>query len=168
MVSLDVGCGKSKRGDIGIDYSKRSDADVIADSHFLPFRDGAFNSVTSFVVLEHSPNPLIFLKEQYRVLKPNGKVTVVTDNAQYFRVSVLSLGLRGVRHEDYCKDHYMIFFPENVKRLMRLAGFRVDSFAYISKKGKGEFLAQILVKAGLWRSGCIYWRFQMEGTKLML
>jgi ubiquinone/menaquinone biosynthesis C-methylase UbiE len=167
MVSLDVGCGKNKRGDIGVDYSKASDADVIADSQFLPFRDGAFDSVTSFVVLEHSPNPLIFLKEQYRVLEPNGKVTVVTDNAQFFRWSVLSLSLHGIRHENYHKDHYMIFFPENVKRLMRLAGFRVDSFAYISKKGKAESLAKFLVKLGLLRSDCVYWRFKTEGQKLV-
>jgi len=58
MVSLDVGCGKVKRGDIGIDYSKDSDADITADSHHLPFRDEGFGSVSSTVVLEHSPNPL--------------------------------------------------------------------------------------------------------------
>jgi len=92
-ISLDIGCGMAKRGDIGIDYSRDSDADVIADSHFLPFKEGAFGSVSSTVVLEHSPNPLLFLKEQFRVLVPNGEIKVVTDNAQYYCWSVT--GFRG-------------------------------------------------------------------------
>jgi SAM-dependent methyltransferase len=79
---LDVGCGKNKRGDIGIDYSRDSEADVIADAHFLPFIDGVFDGGVSNHVIEHSPNPLTFLREQYRILKNNGKLTLVTDNAQ--------------------------------------------------------------------------------------
>gem|GEM_PF-3735640 len=36
---------------------------------------------------------------------------MVTDNAQYYRWSVLKLF--GVKHENYHEDHYMIFFPKN-------------------------------------------------------
>jgi ubiquinone/menaquinone biosynthesis C-methylase UbiE len=81
MVTLDVGCGKHKRGDIGIDYSRNSDADVIADAEHLPFKDEAFTETMSTVVLEHSPNPLSFLMEQNRILKQNGRIELVTDNA---------------------------------------------------------------------------------------
>lgn len=35
---LDVGCRKSKRGDIDIDYSKNSEVDIIAGTHCLPLR----------------------------------------------------------------------------------------------------------------------------------
>ena len=66
---MDVGCGKNKHGDIGIDYSRDSDADIIADAEHLPFKNEVFAKVVSVTVLEHSPNPLNFLKEQYRVLK---------------------------------------------------------------------------------------------------
>jgi predicted SAM-dependent methyltransferase len=110
---LDVGCGKNKRGDVGIDYSRDSEADVIADACFLPFIDGVFDGVVNNHVIEHSPNSLAFLREQYRILKNNAKLTLVTDNAQYFRFSVLSFKLYGTRHEDY-PDHCMIFYPKNI------------------------------------------------------
>jgi hypothetical protein len=42
VVTLDVGCGKHKRGDIGIDYSRDSEADIIADACYLPFKDEVF------------------------------------------------------------------------------------------------------------------------------
>ncbi len=120
---LDVGCGKRKRGDIGVDYSRNSQADVICDAHHLPFMGAVFAEVRSYVCLEHSPNPLHFLKEQKRVLRHNGKLTCETDNAQYYRWSVQKYA--GSQHENYHKDHYMIFYPENVFRLMKLAGLKI-------------------------------------------
>jgi len=88
-LTLDVGCGFNKKGDIGIDYSKNSDADLICDAHFLPFKESIFSEVRSEVVLEHSPNPLDFIKEQYRILSPGGKIVLITDNAQFYFWSVM-------------------------------------------------------------------------------
>ena len=133
MLSLDVGCGHQKRADIGIDYTKDSDADIVADSGSLPFRDEVFGRIVSVASIEHSPNPLNFLKEQARVLKKGGVVEVVTDNAQYYNWSVISFRLRGTRHENECRDHYAIFFPENVMRLLALAGLKTVGFQYINR-----------------------------------
>lgn len=52
---------------------KKNCADVIADAHFLPFRDGVFSAVFSSHTLEHCCNPLLVLKEFSRV----GKVLVI-------------------------------------------------------------------------------------------
>ena len=95
-LTLDVGCGRRKRASIGIDFSRDSDADVIADAHHLPFKAGIFDKVISVTVLEHSPNPLLFLEEQYRILKPGGKIVLVTDNAPFYRWSILRF--RGIKH----------------------------------------------------------------------
>jgi len=46
-LALDVGCGKQKRGDIGVDYSRNSEADVIADAHYLLFKDKVLSSITN-------------------------------------------------------------------------------------------------------------------------
>jgi predicted SAM-dependent methyltransferase len=160
---LDVGCGKHKRGTIGIDYSKDSEADLIADAHFLPFKDGVFDKVVSTTVLEHSPNPLVFLKEQHRVLKENGEVELVTDNAQYYKWSVLKF--RGKRHEDYHKDHYMIFFPKNLQRLFKLAGFKVTSIKLIGIKGRLDPIIKVLAGLGLVRKESLYYRIKVTGEK---
>ena len=166
MVSLDVGCGVNKRGDIGIDYSKKSHADVIADSHFLPFKDNIFDKVVSVTVFEHSPNVLNFLKEQARVLKQHGTVEMCTDNAQYYNFSVMQLGKGGILHENFHKDHYAIFFPKNVERLMRLAGLTVKRVDYqSSRKSKADVAAKMLVRLRVWRKNCLYDRFMVIGTK---
>ena len=52
---------------------KKNCADIIADAHCLPFRDGVFNAVFSSHTLEHCRNPLQVLGEFRRV----GKVLVI-------------------------------------------------------------------------------------------
>jgi len=161
---LDVGCGKHKRGDIGVDCSRDSCADVIADAHCLPFKGNVFDKILSFTVLEHSPNPLKFLNEQFRVLKQNGTILCMTDNAQYYGWSVLNYG--GTRHADFHKDHYLIFFPENVKRLMKLAGFTSLKFKFVKRKRrKYDFLVMVLIKLRIFRKECLYHRFMITGKK---
>jgi ubiquinone/menaquinone biosynthesis C-methylase UbiE len=163
---LDVGCGKNKRGTIGIDYSKDSDADVIADNHFLPFKDGIFNEVISYTVLEHSPNPLNFLKEQYRVLKKDGIITCVTDNAQFYRWSVMP-GSRKHRHQFLHKDHYCVFYPENVERLLKMAGFSILHFKFLPRDYSKsiEMLVKVLIFLRLFRPEAWFSRFEFEGCK---
>ena len=70
---LDIGCGFPnpsepylKRGDIGVD-TKRGYADIIADAHSLPFRDGAFTRINVYSTLDHLAEPYKALTEAYRV-----------------------------------------------------------------------------------------------------
>lgn len=159
---LDVGCGRRKHvGSIGIDYNRDSDADVIADAEHLPFKDAAFSKVVSVVVLEHLPNPLNCLKEQYRVLKENGKIELVTDNALYVGTV---LDFRGQRHDDY-RDHYMIFYPKNIVRLMHLAGFKSPQVSFVSKS-KFIILVELLIKLRILRNECRYKRFKVKAVKM--
>ena len=57
-LNLDIGCGYVnesqpylKRGDIGIDIVAGF-ADLLADSHFLPFRDSVFESAGIYTSLD--------------------------------------------------------------------------------------------------------------------
>jgi len=118
------------------------------------------------VMLEHSPNPLILITEMHRVLKPNGVLELTTDNAQYYRWSVL--GKFGIRHEDYHSDHYMIFFPKNVVRLFRLAGFKVENMELIRARRKLDFVIKLFVKIGILRRESLYYRFKVIGRKIKI
>jgi hypothetical protein len=73
--------------------------------------------------------------------------------------------LHGIRHESYHEDHYMIFFPENVVRLMKLAGFKSASFKYLRFPRKMDVFALIAIKIYFWRKDCLYKRFNVIGIK---
>jgi ubiquinone/menaquinone biosynthesis C-methylase UbiE len=165
LLSLDVGCANTKRGTIGVDRRRGTDADVICDIHYLPFKDECFDSVFSGNVLEHSPNPLIFLKEQHRVLRPKGKVITRTDNAQYYTWAVMRPGHGGIRNEDYDPEHVAIFYPKNVERLFKHAGFRVTGWQPIYRNSKFDFIAKALVTLTVWRKETLFYHFDVWGIK---
>jgi SAM-dependent methyltransferase len=81
---LDIGCGTkpyesffSVKEYIGMDYgkngtNKNKNADVIYDGKNFPFPDDKFDYALATEVLEHVFDPILFLKEIHRVLKPHG------------------------------------------------------------------------------------------------
>ena len=56
--------------------------DVLADGHYLPFRDGTFDGVAVQAVLEHVLEPAVVVSEIHRVLKPGGVVYAETSFLQ--------------------------------------------------------------------------------------
>lgn len=77
---LDLGCGPRDQAApaehcgasyVGIDYSSER-ADLLADGHAIPFRDGTFDVVLSYAVLEHLYQPFLAVQEVARVLRPGG------------------------------------------------------------------------------------------------
>jgi predicted SAM-dependent methyltransferase len=71
---LDLGCGNAKHpGYIGVDNNPNANqADVIWDLNVVPwpFEDESVDEVLADHVLEHLDDPLRFLAEVYRILKP--------------------------------------------------------------------------------------------------
>lgn len=83
---IDLGCGTSQYKDeilekadsyLGVDWENcqhnRDNIDLYADlSKRLELDDNSADTVVSFQVLEHLPEPSIFLSECFRILKPDG------------------------------------------------------------------------------------------------
>lgn len=125
---LDVGCGSSKRGDIGIDIYRREGVDVVADAHFLPFVSECFDEVFSVNLLEHLHSVGFALREQKRVLKKGGRIWAVAD-APYWKWLI---HIKGVEHADFFKKgeethdrHYMLFTIEHLRNLFADAGLTI-------------------------------------------
>lgn len=119
---LDLGCGDAPyEADIvdlgctyvGVDWPKslhgRQRVAVFADlGGTIPFRDRAFDTVTSFQVLEHLPEPALFLRECRRVLAPGGAL-------------LLTVPFQWREHE--APHDYYRFTRFGLERLLRAAGF---------------------------------------------
>jgi SAM-dependent methyltransferase len=54
---------------------------VLTSGLELPFADASFDLVSSFQVLEHVPDPLVYLREIARVTRAGGEVILATPNA---------------------------------------------------------------------------------------
>ena len=55
-------------------------ADVLEPDGTLPYADGRFDAVVSMDVIEHVPQPLPWVREALRVLKPGGLLFLTTPN----------------------------------------------------------------------------------------
>jgi len=87
---VDLGCGtaqykeiilKSADEYIGVDWKNslhdQDNVDVFADlTQRLPFDDNFAETVVCFQVMEHLPEPNLFLSECFRILKPDGNLFI--------------------------------------------------------------------------------------------
>jgi SAM-dependent methyltransferase len=69
--------------------STLADATVIEADQPLPFAEAQFDVVVSMDVVEHVPDPLPWLKEAVRVLRPGGTLFLTTPNYASFSLKFL-------------------------------------------------------------------------------
>lgn len=91
------------------------------DLENLPFQNDLFDAVLSLETLEHTPKPMILLKEFYRVLKPEGALVMslppkTAELAQKF--SALFLGNHG-------EGPHQFLPSKTVKKMFRNIGFEL-------------------------------------------
>lgn len=144
---LDAGCGKMpyreyilKKGAvreyIGLDietaliYDENIKPDYTWDGKVMPFEDDSFDSCIAIEVLEHCPEPEVFLKEVNRVLKPGGIF--------FFTVPFL-WNLHEVPHDEYR------YTPFALERHLKSSGFKE-----IEIKAAGGWHAALAQMLGMW------------------
>lgn len=84
---LDVGCGLRKQpGAIGVDRNPAGRPDVVCDLDRFPypFRDGIFDRVRAVHVIEHVADVMRTMEEFHRLLRPGGRLYIVTPHFSDF------------------------------------------------------------------------------------
>jgi len=141
---LEVGCGSgellrslagSARFAVGVDLSAaglgiaRGKAPVAcASADKLPFEDSSFDAVVAQHLIEHLSEPGVALAEWRRVLRPGGRLVLVTPNAAYPDPS---------HFED--PTHVHLFTPASLREALVKGGYSVDAlFTLFPYLGSGR------------------------------
>jgi len=78
---LEIGSGHTSRlGVVTLDFNQSVEPDILHNLDKIPWpiMDSHFDVVLMFSVIEHVENPLKVIEECYRILKPNGKIYLLT------------------------------------------------------------------------------------------
>lgn len=137
---LDIGCGDARLlnrlkqmgwNAQGIDFDAAAasnaknlfDIDVqIGTLESLRFPECTFDAVTMNHVLEHVFDPVALLSEVRRILKPGGRLVVVTPNAMSMGQSAFGRFWRGLEPP----RHIQIFTPPALEAVARAADFEIS------------------------------------------
>jgi SAM-dependent methyltransferase len=107
----------------GIDYARGvlSQAVHHGPLESLGFSENRFDAITAFYLIEHLPNPLSFLAECHRILKPGGLLLL-----RYPHTTPIKNLLRGLRIKNRLYDlpaHLSDFAPPMIQKCLEQVGF---------------------------------------------
>ena len=149
---LDIGCGRGEvsKGfkNLGINVfstdllPSKYYKDVISNSEKnIPFKDNSFNIIFCKSVIEHFYNPEYFMEECHRVLKPNGKLILMTPD-WHSQMKIF--------YDDY--THRQPYTVEAIKDLFKIFDFKplkIEKFYQLPilwKYPKLKIISKILQK----------------------
>ncbi len=131
MKILNIGCGNERYGTDFVDlYPTRKEVlKCNIDKDRLPYRGRVFDEVYSRGIFEHLTNHTNFFLEIKRVLKKDGKLTLITDNAFYilFWIPLSPAYQHGYKSPYGDKDrHYALFTKSHLQNWAEKFGFKVE------------------------------------------
>jgi SAM-dependent methyltransferase len=149
---LDAGCGSGRvfahrlagrvRHAVGVDVTDELrcntniDSAANADLRSLPFRDGTFDLIVMSTVAEHLTEPEPVFRELARVLRPGGRLLVLTPNRWHY-VTMAARALphrfhlafnrsRGVAEHDVFRTAYRANTAGRLRGLAESSGLTVE------------------------------------------
>ena len=117
--------------------AKLAGAHVLEPDQPLPYPDTAFDLIVSMDVIEHVPNPVPWVREALRVLRPNGVLFLTTPNYGSTSLRVIeNTALEAVaRMQNFSRKHIhpTKMTPERLQQVLTDAGahtVRIEPIAF--------------------------------------
>jgi 2-polyprenyl-3-methyl-5-hydroxy-6-metoxy-1,4-benzoquinol methylase len=108
------------------------------------YSENRFDAVVSSHVLEHVPEPIGFLKECYRLLKPGGQLVFTTPNAGSYGHQIFRSKWRGLEPP----RHLHLFTEDSLRYAAAIAGFQNIRCHATGRGGYALFASLMLKKHG--------------------
>jgi ubiquinone/menaquinone biosynthesis C-methylase UbiE len=156
---LDVGCGSgayvldlaNQYQILGVDYqafsnwSEKPDLFNVSDATQLNFDDHSIDTILSFELLEHLPEPKKALDEFYRVCRENIIITV--PNCE------ITPGMKRSKLLYYHwidRTHVNFFTMDGIQELIETAGFEVKKADYINQLRLDDLVEELFQPSSRW------------------
>jgi SAM-dependent methyltransferase len=129
---------------------------LAADGGYLPFKVGSFDVVLCLEVFEHLYCPIPFVKEFWRILRPDGFLVLTTPNAwswwnflRHWMIGSLHSRVQRQVYRHYLgdSDHKQFYDPLSLMNLLDDAGF--ETTQVITKNQAIPVLGKFIKKLGL-------------------
>jgi predicted SAM-dependent methyltransferase len=144
---LNCGAGQSTYGTDRLDFIETPTTTLVCDlEKGIPFPNETFDIVYSQSFLEHLTNVGFHLKECYRVLKKDGKIIIITDNAECKKHYITGTHTGAYSKNNGMDKHYSIYTKEHLKNHLLFAGFKKISLLYIETNYWTKWIDKILSK----------------------
>jgi ubiquinone/menaquinone biosynthesis C-methylase UbiE len=174
-VLVDVGCGRQasdlrvlapsfeRAYGVDVDLTPHREANwelVPADGHRLPFPDGAADVVAMNDVVEHLADPVAAFRDCSRVLRPGGRLIVLTVNVHFPIIYAARWLPHGVRQrlnalasntppEDTFPAFYRANTAPTLKAAGHAAGFELMAFRHVSTHPRYLMFSYPVYKLGV-------------------
>jgi ubiquinone/menaquinone biosynthesis C-methylase UbiE len=142
-----VGCAvygaDQNREALAIARATHSDVQFdVCDGARLPYTEGYFDAIVVSHVIGHLPEPPATLAELRRVLRPGGRLAVLTPNRWYKLCMIMPNLVNGYRPDPTVLRYYS---RRSLARMLNAAGLRVIEQCHVGEPPAGGGLARFPV-----------------------
>lgn len=108
----------------------------------VKFPSDTFDVITMFHVIEHTENPITTFIECHRILKPTGKLIVITPNIKslghyLFKKNYFSL---------FPPYHFYLFSPSTIRRCVEKAGLTILKLKTLTRQAHYVYACSVMVQ----------------------
>lgn len=131
---------------------------TLEQAHFPP---ESFDAITMGHVIEHVPDPLSLLQECYRILKPEGKLIMMTPNCESLGHKIFKSSWRPLEPP----RHFYLFSLQTMGELIQRTDFDTKILRTVSNSAVWIWgVSKLVQRNGRWAGGRLPARQLIEGV----